>query len=82
MGLPRQTIVLLQAARQLVQELPADAVLLLTETNLDWEAVLEYLGGSRLLIAAQNGSLTEKLKEHPGLTVLDIDLVRRRPRSA
>ncbi len=73
MGLPRQTLVLLEAARRFVEELPADAVLLLTETNLDWDAVLERLGGCRLLVAAQDGVLTQKLKEHPGLTVLDID---------
>lgn len=73
MGLPRQTIALLETAKQLVQGLPADAVLLLTETNLDWDAVLEKLTGCRLLIAAQDGLLTQQLKEHPGLTVLDID---------
>ena len=56
-----------------MQALPADAVLLLTETDLDWEAVLEYLAGCRLLVAAQDGLLTQKLKEHPVLTVLDID---------
>jgi diadenylate cyclase len=73
MGLPRQTVVLLDTARQLAAELPADAILLLTETDLDWEAVLSKLEGCRLLIAAQDGSLTAKLKQHPGLTVLDID---------
>jgi DNA integrity scanning protein DisA with diadenylate cyclase activity len=73
MGLPRQTIALLQAARKLVQTTPADAVLLLTETNLDWDAVLGYLDGCRLLVAAQDGILTAKLKQQPGLTVLDID---------
>jgi DNA integrity scanning protein DisA with diadenylate cyclase activity len=73
MVLPRQTVVLLETARRLVRELPADAVLLLTETNLDWDAVLEHLPGSRLLVAAQDGTLTQKLKSHPGLTVLDID---------
>ena len=73
MGLPRQTVVLLNTARQLAAELPADAILLLTETDLDWEAVLSKLEGCRLLIAAQDGSLTAKLKQHPGLTVLDID---------
>ena len=73
MGLPRQTVVLLQTARQLVRELPADAVLLLTETQLDWDAVLEELAGCRLLVAAQDDLLTKKLKEHPGLTVLEID---------
>src|SRR5438874_1212491 len=53
--------------------MPADAVLLLTETNLDWEAVRELLSGCRLLVAAQDGALTQKLKEEHGLTVLDID---------
>src|SRR5919108_2140176 len=73
MGLTPQTIALLQAARQLVQELPADAVLLLTEMDLDWYAVLEHLGGYRLLVAAEDSALTERLKAHPGLTVLEID---------
>lgn len=73
MGLPHQTVALLKAAQQLVREMPADAVLLLTETNLDWEAVRELLGGCRLLVAAQDGVLTQSLKEEHGLTVLDID---------
>src|SRR5438128_8898554 len=73
MPLPRQTVVLLESARQLVHELPADAVLLLTETELDWDAVLERLSGCRLLVAAQDGALNQKLKEHPQLSVLDID---------
>jgi DNA integrity scanning protein DisA with diadenylate cyclase activity len=73
MGLPRQTVALLKAAQQLVREMPADAVLLLTETNLDWDAVREHLVGCRLLVAAQDGVLTQKLKEEHGLTVLDID---------
>jgi DNA integrity scanning protein DisA with diadenylate cyclase activity len=73
MALPRQTVVLLDTARQLVGELPADAVLLLTETDLDWDAVLEQLGGCRLLVAAQDGVLSQKLRQHPGLVVLDID---------
>jgi diadenylate cyclase len=73
MGLPLQTVALLKAAQQLVREMPADAVLLLTETNLDWEAVLTHLAGCRLLVAAQDGALTQKLKEEHGLTVLDID---------
>src|SRR5437773_2050656 len=73
MALPPQTVALLKAAQQLVTEMPADAVLLLTETNLDWEAVFTHLAGCRLLVAAQDGALTTKLKDHPGLTVLDID---------
>ncbi len=73
MGLPHQTVALLTAAQKLVKEMPADAVLLLTETNLDWEAVRAHLAGCRLLVAAQDGALTQKLKEEHGLTVLDID---------
>jgi DNA integrity scanning protein DisA with diadenylate cyclase activity len=73
MGLPSQTVQLLKAAAHLVRALPADAVLMLTETDLDWEAVLTHLPEHRLLVAAQNVLLTRKLKEHPGLEVLDID---------
>jgi DNA integrity scanning protein DisA with diadenylate cyclase activity len=40
---------------------------------LDWDAVLERLAGCRLLVAAQDGPLTQQLKLHPGLSVLDID---------
>src|SRR5438309_645601 len=73
MGLPKQTVILLEAARQLVDSMPADAVLLLTETDLDWEAVLKHLNGCRLLVAAQDAVLSNKLREHPGLLILDID---------
>ncbi len=73
MALPRQTIALLQAARQLVQLLPADALLLLTESDLDWAGVCEHLGDVRLLVAAQDAPLTARFKDNPALTVLDID---------
>jgi len=73
MPLPRQTIALLDSARQLAQNLHADAVLLLTETNLDWDSVLTKLDGCRLLVAAQDVALTQQLKTYPQLTVLDID---------
>jgi len=73
MALANQTLVLLQTARQLVRELPADAVLLLTKTDLDWEEVLHLLKDCRLLVAAQDEVLAHKLKENPALTVLDID---------
>ncbi len=73
MALPRQTVVLLESAQQLAQELPADAILMLTETDLDWEAVLSHLAGTRLFVAAQDSILTQKLKKQRGLTVLDID---------
>ncbi len=73
MPLPRQTAVLLRTARDLATELPADAVLLLTEKDLDWDAVLQSLSGCRLLVAAQDEALAARLKEHVGLQVLDID---------
>lgn len=64
---------LLQAARQLAQTLPADAVLMLTETDLDWKAVQTHLDGCRLLVAAEDRVLAARLKTYPDLTVLDID---------
>src|ERR1700719_2176643 len=73
MVLPGQTVNLLQAARILVESLPADAVLLLTETDLPWDEVLDRLNGCRLLVSAQNEQLMEKLKHRKGLTLLEID---------
>src|SRR4051794_35011106 len=73
MPLPLQTQVLLKAARQLCDELPADAILLLTETNLDWEAVLEILPQDRLLIAAEDPTLSKRLQADQKLMALDID---------
>ena len=73
MGLPKQMVALLTAARLLVRELPADAVLFLTETDLEWETVREHLGKCRVLVAAQDGELAEKLKQYEDLIVLDID---------
>jgi DNA integrity scanning protein DisA with diadenylate cyclase activity len=70
--LPRQSVSLLQAARYLVEGLPADAVLLLTETDLPWDEVLEHLNGCRLLVSAQSETLMEKLKHRKGLTILEI----------
>ena len=73
MGLAPQTLALFQGARHLVRTLPADAVLLYTETDLDWDAVQKELDGCRLLVAAQDVALTDKLKTYPNLTVLEID---------
>jgi DNA integrity scanning protein DisA with diadenylate cyclase activity len=73
MALPRQTVNLLLAARNLAVQLPADAVLLLTETDLDWEEVRTALNGCRLLVAAEGADLTKRLKEEPGITLLDVD---------
>jgi DNA integrity scanning protein DisA with diadenylate cyclase activity len=69
------------AARELARELAGEAVtpyvLVLTETDLDWEAVRRYLDGCRLLVAAETRDLKEKLREtlasFPDCTVLDTD---------
>jgi DNA integrity scanning protein DisA with diadenylate cyclase activity len=73
MGLPHQTVTLLRSARHLMENLPADGILLLTETDLDWDEVIEHLNGYRLLVAAQDPALTLRLKQRPDLTVLDIE---------
>jgi diadenylate cyclase len=73
MALAPQTVALLRAAGQLVKTLPADAVLLLTASDLNWETVLQHLDGCRLLVAAEDGPLTARLKDSPQITVLDID---------
>jgi DNA integrity scanning protein DisA with diadenylate cyclase activity len=73
MGIPQQTVALLQSAQQLVTRLPADAVLLLTETPMDWDTVRRHLPNCRLLVAAQNPILTQKLAGRPGFTVIDLD---------
>lgn len=73
MTLPVQTIALLQACRDLVKGLPADAVLVLTETALDWDEVGRYLVGCKLFIAAENPALTKPLVDHPDWTVIDLD---------
>jgi DNA integrity scanning protein DisA with diadenylate cyclase activity len=73
MALARQTVALLQVGRQLVHSLPAEAVLLMTETDLDWLAVREYLGDCALLVAAEDRKLTAELKKNPDLTVIDLE---------
>jgi diadenylate cyclase len=73
MGLAPQTISLLRTAGRLIRDLPADAVLLLTENDLDWDLVHEELGSCQMLVAAHDTELTERLKLNPNLTVMDID---------
>ncbi|HJZ59747.1 MAG TPA: hypothetical protein VKE74_32695, partial [Gemmataceae bacterium] len=73
MSLPTQTVALLQAARDLVKTLPGDAVLILTETPLDWDEVGRHLGGCRLFVAAENPALTKSLRERDDWTVIDLD---------
>ncbi|HYT94718.1 MAG TPA: diadenylate cyclase [Gemmataceae bacterium] len=64
---------LLRAASRLAAALPADAVLLLTHTDLDWEAVQEQLPDCKLLVIAAGRELTRELKQYAGLEVLDVD---------
>ena len=73
MSLPSQSVALLQAARDLVKSLPADAVLLLTETSIDWDEVSRMLAGCKLFVAAENPALTKSLRENPDWTVIDLD---------
>ena len=73
MSLPSQSVALLQAARDLVKSLPADAVLLLTETAIDWDEVSRMLAGCKLFVAAENPLLTKSLRDSPDWTVIDLD---------
>lgn len=73
MSLPSQTVALLQAARDLVKSLPADAVLLLTETPVDWDEVARMLSGCKLFVAAESPTLTKPLRENPDWNVIDLD---------
>jgi diadenylate cyclase len=73
MPLAKQTAALLDSARDVVRSLPADAVLLLTETELDWDDVYSHLKGCRVLIAAESRELTNRLRDNPDLDVIDLD---------
>jgi len=73
MALSLQTAALLKAARQLLDELSADAVLLLTETDLDWEEVFAIVPPHKLLVAAKEPELHKKLLNKPKVRLLDID---------
>ncbi len=73
MSLPTQTTQLLQTARDLVRGLPADAVLLLTETPLDWDEVSRILGGVKIFVAAETAALTKPLRDRDEFEVIDMD---------
>lgn len=73
MALPKQTLALMTAARRMLDDSHADAVLLMTETDLDWDNVVEILPVEKLLVAAQDLELIERVRKNPDLTVLDID---------
>ncbi|MGL4421486.1 MAG: DNA integrity scanning protein DisA nucleotide-binding domain protein, partial [Gemmataceae bacterium] len=64
---------LLQAARDIVKGLPADAVLLLTETPLNWDEVAQQLIGCQLFVAAENPALTRALHDRDDWTVIELD---------
>ena len=73
MALPKQTIALLDAARDIVKSALADAVLLLTETRLDWDEVTAHLRGCKVIVAAESRSLIERAREETTFEVLDLD---------
>ncbi|MCS7046221.1 MAG: diadenylate cyclase [Gemmataceae bacterium] len=73
MSLPAQTAILLTTARNLAEALPADAVLLVTEMDLDWSRVVEHLPADKLLIVARDPEHAAAVREHGGLTLLDIN---------
>ncbi len=73
MPLPHQTAALMRAARRLLEELPANAVLLLTETDLDWHEVLQLMPADQLLVTASTTALVHQLQTYPQLQVLDIE---------
>jgi len=73
MSLPSQTTQLIQTARDLVKGLPADAVLLLTETSLDWDEVGRILAGIKVFVAAENAALTKPLRDREQYEVIEMD---------
>ena len=73
MSLPLQTVALLQAARDLVKGLPADGVLLLTETALDWDEAGRILVGCRRFVAAETPALLRPLRDKPDWEVVELD---------
>lgn len=73
MPIAKQTAALLDSARDMVRSIPADAVLLLTETDLDWDEVYAHLKGCRVLIAAESRELTDRLSKNEELDVITLD---------
>src|SRR5262249_34805232 len=73
MALPSQTVSLLGSARQIAADLRTDAVLVLTETALDWDGVIKHLGRNRVLVAAHNHDLTQDIADRTDLSILELD---------
>ncbi|MBX9680109.1 MAG: diadenylate cyclase [Gemmataceae bacterium] len=73
MPLPTQTSALLKVARKLAEDLAADAILLLTETELDWDELKQHIPLTKLLVVARNKKVHDSLRLRGDVTVLDID---------
>ena len=73
MALPNQTLMLLKSAGELAESLPADAVLLVTDTDLPWPAVIAQVPQCKLLVATQDKKLAKVLQENEDILFLDID---------
>ena len=73
MSLPAQTVALLQSARDLVKGLPADAVLLLIETPLDWDEVRRIFAGCKLFVASDKPTLLKPLRDDDEWELLDLE---------
>ncbi|MFL5328079.1 MAG: DNA integrity scanning protein DisA nucleotide-binding domain protein [Gemmataceae bacterium] len=77
MAIPEQTVALLKSAKQICQDMPADAILLMVETAMDWDAIRARLPGCRLLVAAQGRALMQRLRETSGFELIELDNVPR-----
>lgn len=74
MRLTDQTVALLKSAVHLCQNLPADAILLLAETSLDWPAVRQHLNNfHRVFVAVQSRNLAQRLRHLPDLDVIELE---------
>lgn len=73
MAFAPETIKLLKAARELVKKIPADAVLILADGPMEWDKVLEELSGTRILVAARHEDDFVRIKDHPDLTLIEIE---------
>lgn len=72
MALAPQSLSLIRTARKLTPQLPADAVLLLVESPLDWDLIQAELADVPLLVATEDNALIPKLKA-AGLSVVRIE---------
>ncbi|MFQ3650919.1 MAG: diadenylate cyclase [Gemmataceae bacterium] len=73
MPLPRQTAALLASACRLAAEVKARAVLVITEMNMDWNAVREAIEGHTLLVAARDRQTQAQLQQYPEIGIVPYD---------